>query len=171
MDQKEFKALPVIKRVEEIELRRELGHSNERIKEALGLTRYELSHLNRLSKNLNPEARKLIDRNNLSEGHARALVRLPIKAQEKIIRDTLARKWSVRQLEQRVRDYLANREPAPDALYYKQLATHISETIGHPVEVCPDKSIPSKGKIVITYLGFDAFDSIMERMNVKIGDE
>lgn len=171
MEQQEFKALPVIKRIEEIELRRDLGDSSAEIKEALGLNRYELSHLNRLSKKLCPEARKLIKRNNLSEGHARALVRLPQKAQENILRDALHRKWSVRKLEQRVRDYVAGREPTPDASYYEQLATHISDTIGHPVQVRPDKTNPTKGKIVITYLGLDAFDSIMERMKVRIGDE
>tara|TARA_B110000211_G_C14089941_1_gene558472 strand:- start:3546 stop:4061 length:516 start_codon:yes stop_codon:yes gene_type:complete len=171
MDQQEFKTLPVIKRIEEVELRRDLGDSSAEIKEALGLTRYELSHLNRLSKKLCYEARKLIKRNNLSEGHARALVRLPQKAQEDILREALHRKWSVRKLEQRVRDYIAGREPTPDASYYEQLATHISDTIGHPVQVRPDRTNPSKGKIVITYLGLDAFDSVMERMNVKIGDE
>lgn len=61
MDQQEFKTLPVIKRIEEVELRRDLGESSAEIKEALGLTRYELSHLNRLSKKLCPEARKLIN--------------------------------------------------------------------------------------------------------------
>lgn len=172
MDAQEFKDLPVVKRVEEVELRLELGDSNAEVKEALGLTRYELSHLNRLSKKLTPATRKLLKRNtHLSEGHARALVRLPAKAQEDMLREALHRKLSVRKLELRVKDYLDGREPTPDASYYEQLSTHISETIGHPVKVRPDKSNPSKGKIVITYLGLDAFDSVMERMNVKVGEE
>lgn len=163
---------PVIQRVEEVELRLELGDSNAEIKEALGLTRYELSHLNRLSKKLCPEARKLVKRNpHLSEGHARALVRLPTKSQEDILREALHRKLSVRKLELRVREHLEGREPMPDASYYEQLSTHISDTISHPVKVRPDKGNPRKGKIVITYLGLDAFDSIMERLKVKIGDE
>lgn len=171
MNQQEFKTSPVIKRIEEVELRRELGDTSAEIKEALGLTRYELSHLNRLSRKLCPEARKLIKRNNLSEGHARALVRLPQKAQQEILREALHRKWSVRKIEQRVRDYVDGRELAPDATYYEQLSAHIGDTIGHPVKVRPDKGNPRKGKIVITYLGLDAFDSVMERLKVKIGDE
>jgi ParB-like chromosome segregation protein Spo0J len=171
MDAQTFKNLPVSKRIEEIELRLELGETGPEIKENLELSRYELSHLKRLSKRLTPEARKLISRNNLAEGHARALARLPAKMQESLLREALHRRWSVRKIERRVKDLLEGREPEPDDSYYEQLATHISDTIGHPVKVCPDKTNPSKGQIIITYLGFDAFDSVMERLNVELNTE
>lgn len=168
MAKAEFKELPIIQKMEEVELRKSLGDSSAMIKADLSLTRFELSHLNRLIKNLSVEARKLIKRNNLTEGHARAVARLPEKQQVELIRETLYRRWSVRKLEQRVKETITGKSPAPDAEYFAQLERQIADAIGHPVNVEPDKTNSSKGKIVITYLDFEAFDSIMERMRVNL---
>lgn len=168
MGQEEFKKLGVIERVLLIEEMDQDRVSAGDIKKQLGLNRYDLSHLRRLSRNLTPVSRGLLQANDLSEGHARALCRLRGKQQEEMLRNALRFNWSVRKLEGRIKDLLANREPPPDASYYEQLSVKIADAIGHPVKVRPDTSKPGKGDIIITYLGFDAFDAILERMRVEL---
>ncbi|MCE0759476.1 MAG: hypothetical protein SWN10_13545 [Pseudomonadota bacterium] len=167
----EFAQLPIIKRVEAVEDLESEGLSAREIKAELGLTRYQLSHLKRLSRKLTPESRFLIQKNQLSEGHARALVRLSGRQQENMLRATLQYGWSVRKLENRIKDDLAGKDAGPDAAYFEQLAVHIGDTIGHPVKVKPNQANPSKGEIVITYLGLDAFDSVMERLKVRLDEQ
>lgn len=171
MDQEEFKKLGVIEKVVAIEEMDRGKASAREIKEQLGLNRYDLSHLRRLSRNLTPVSRGLLQANDLSEGHARALCRLRGKQQEEMLRNALRFNWSVRKLEGRVKALLANREPPPDASYYEQLAARIANAIGHPVKVCASKTNPSKGEITITYLGLDAFDAIMQRMRVDLSED
>jgi ParB-like chromosome segregation protein Spo0J len=171
MDAPVFKDFPVIDRIEALESHLKRKETPAAIKEALGLSRHEMSHLNRLRKNLAPESRKLIRKNKLSEGHARALARLSGDPQVDMLRESLHRNWSVRALESRIRDRLEDRTSAPDATYYEQLSLHVADTIGHPVKILPDSVSPTKGKIVITYYGLDEFDSVMQRLKVSMGDE
>ena len=88
-----------------------------------------------------------------------------------MLRATLQYGWSVRKLENRIKDDLAGKDAGPDAAYFEQLAVHIGDTIGHPVKVKPNQANPSKGEIVITYLGLDAFDSVMERLKVRLDEQ
>lgn len=165
--QPEFKNLSVIDRVEIVEDLYSRGLSSKQIKSEFGLDRYELSHLRRISKRLTENTRRLLKKNDLSEGHARALARLAGRRQEEMLASALQYNWSVRTLEGRIRGELNGREPAPDDTYYNQLAERISEAIGHPVQLTPSKTLQGSGEIKITYLGLDAFDSIMDRLRVK----
>lgn len=173
MTPEEFRKLPIIKRVNVVSKRLASGDSRDLIKKELGINRYELSHLRRLDKHLAHSSRSLIDKNGLSEGHARALARVRGVDQDRLLRDTIQKRWSVRVLEQAVKAHLDGVEFADrssDAEYYAQLAEFIADQIGHPVRILPAKE-PGTGQITITYFDLDAFDGILKRMRVKLPDD
>jgi hypothetical protein len=160
-----------IKKVRHIENLLHLGESPKRIKERLGLNRFEYSHLVRISRKLAEPVKDILVKSKLSEGHARALTSLGHAQQEETARNAIARRWSVRRLEQEVRALLEGKQVNEDSAYYENLGERISSIIGHPVKVIPSKNDQSTGMIQITYLGYDAFDGIMARMRVKLEED
>lgn len=161
----------VIKKVRHIENLLHLGEPPKKIKERLGLNRFEYSHLMRISRKLSEPVKDILAKSKLSEGHARALTSLPQAKQEEAARNAIGKRWSVRRLEQEVRALLVGKPVNDDNSYYENLGEKISATIGHPVKVIPSKTDQSTGMIQITYLGYDAFDGIMARMRVKLEDD
>ena len=173
MTPEDFKRLPIIERLEKLAGILISRDSSDSIKKELGLSRYELSHLKRLDKHLSETSKQLIHKNKLSEGHAKALARLRGSQQDKLLRDTIQKRWSVRVLEQAVSAQLDGEEfndRSTDALYYEQLSNHVSEQIGHPAKIFPDKT-QGNGQITITYYGLDSFDGILKRLRVKLPDD
>lgn len=173
MTPEDFRKLSIIERIDTLSARLSAGDSSDLVKREFGLSRYELSHLRRLTKNLTDTTRHLIKRNGLSEGHARALARLGGHPQDKFVRDTIQKRWSVRLLEQAVKAHLEGvefKDRSADVHYYDQLSTYISEHIGHPVKIQPAKE-PGNGQITISYFGLDSFDGILKRMRIKLPDD
>lgn len=173
MTPEDFRKLSIIERLEALAARTAAQESSHSIKKALGLNRYELSHLRRLDRCLSDTAKHLINKNRLSEGHARALARLSHPQQERLVRDTLQKQWSVRDLEQAVKATIEGadiRDKSADARYYDQLGVYISDQLGHPVKIQPAHT-PGHGQITITYFGLDSFDGILNRMRIKLPDE
>lgn len=173
MTPEDFRKLPIIERLDALAARTAAQESSHSIKKALGLNRYELSHLRRLDRCLSDTAKHLINKNRLSEGHARALARLSHPQQERLVRDTLQKQWSVRDLEQAVKATIEGgdiKDKSADARYYDQLGTNISEQIGHPVKIQPSQT-PDNGQIIITYFGLDSFDGILKRLRIKLPDD
>lgn len=166
MNAGDFKSLSAIRKLDEIERRLAIGDTSAEICADLAITRYELSHLKRVSRNLSDTTKHLIARNGLSDGHARALARATGKQQDSLIRDTLQRKWSVRRLEQEVRARLEGQEAPKDKEFYDRISEIISQYVTHPVRVVPDKSDPRKGTFVISYNDLTCFDSIIDRLQV-----
>lgn len=151
---------------------REEGIPAALIKSRLGLTRHTLSHYRRLERLLVPAAAILIERAALSLRHARAIVRLPAAEQENFTRDIIQRRWSAHRAELEVRKRIEGQPAIPDSHYYDSLAETISEQIGHPVKIQPDRLNPHSGAITILYADFDCFDSVLARMRVKLpGDD
>lgn len=171
INQINFYTLSVIEKVRHIENLLHLKTPKHTIKTRLGLDRYELSHLLRISRKLTEPVKGLLLKAKLSEGHARALSRLSEQQQDKTARDAIQRRWSVRRTEQEVKAILAGTSVNDDNSYYENLGEKISAQIGHPVKVVPCKQDQSTGVIEIKYLGFDAFDGIMSRLRVRLEDE
>lgn len=167
---KEFKALPFADRLDEVERRLAIGDTRAEIREALGITRFELSHLCRISRELEDTTKQLIEKNGLSEGHAKALTRTSGRLQDDLIRSAIQHRWSVRRLEQEVRAGLSGTDSVPDQEHYDRISQLMSETIGHPVTVRPDKKDQRKGTITIQYFDFESFDSIADRLNVSLDE-
>lgn len=166
-----FSTFSVIEKVRQIENLLHLKTPKHTIKSRLGLDRYELSHLLRISRKLTEPVKGLLLKAKLSEGHARAISRLPALQQDKTARDTIQLRWSVRRTEQEVKAILEGTPVNYDNSYYENLGEKISAQIGHPVKVVPSKQHQSTGVIEIKYLGFDAFDGIMARLRVRLEDE
>lgn len=161
-----FKALGVIEKLEVLESYITSIPKAE-IKTLLGLSRVELSHLLRLSKRLGAGVRSLIKKNDLPQGYAKAITRLPHSAQDKVIRDALLKGWSVRRIEEEVRVIAEGREAVQDSSYYRQLGELIGDQIGNPVTVKPNKNNKG-GELVIRYFDYADFDSVLDRLRVKL---
>lgn len=168
VDVTNFRNLPAIKKLDELERRLAIGDTSAEICSGLNINRYELSHLKRVSRKLSDTAKQLIARNDLSDGHARALARVSGTLQETLARDTIQHHWSVRRLEQEVRSRLEGKDAPRDQAYYDHISEIISQYVSHPVSVAPDTKDPRKGKIVITYADFTCFDSILDRLRVPV---
>ncbi|MGC8917475.1 MAG: ParB/RepB/Spo0J family partition protein [Thermoanaerobaculum sp.] len=94
-----------------LQLRTELGLSQEEIAERVGKDRSTVANALRLL-SLPLSVQALVDEGRLSAGHARTLAGLSDpKAQEELANRCVAEGWSVRELERRLRP--ANRAPKP----------------------------------------------------------
>lgn len=93
-------------------LRDSFGHSQRQIGEAVGKSRSTVANMLRLL-TLPPSVRRLLDEGDLSMGHGRAILAVddPVRAAD-LAREAVAKGWSVRETEQRIRD-LEARDPAP----------------------------------------------------------
>lgn len=164
----DFRRLSAAQRISAVEEWLGAGRSPRLLKQRLGISRFELSHYRRLARVLTADARHLLERNALSLGHARAIGRLDPKRQEAFARDIIQRRWSAHRAEQEASSALAGASAQPDAQYYDGLAEIISEQIGHPVKVTPDRHNKRAGAITITYADYACFDSILGRLRVRL---
>lgn len=105
--------------------------------------------------------------NGVAEGIAKAVGRLSHDGQDQIIREVLHRRWSVRRVEVEVRAIIEGAGAHKDSAYYQQLADHIGEQIGFPVLIRP-KAGGRGGEVVIKYFDYVDFDSVMDRLRVKL---
>lgn len=170
MNHSEFVALPLIEKLAFIECQLNAGVSAKKIKLSLGLNRHSLSTYKRLIKDLDPEIKDLIDKHNLSEGHARALARLPGPNQDKFARDVIQRKWSVRKLESSVSAFINNKQlQGQDLNYYSWLSDALSDELKQPVLVVPSKETGA-GELRIKYFSLDEFDGLMKRLRISLSD-
>lgn len=142
--------------------------STQYLKECLNLSRFDLSHYRRLSRALTPAVIDLIDRGNLSLRHARVIGQLDRKQQESFARDVIQRRWSVSRATEQAKSLMSGEAAPANSEYYDSIAEQISEQIGHPVKVAPDKANPRSGTITINYADFECFDSILSRMKVRL---
>lgn len=92
-------------------LREQFGYTQQEIAEAVGKSRSTVANMMRLA-TLPPSVRRLMDEGSLSMGHGRAILAVEdaIKAAD-LAREAVARDWSVRETEKRVRDLLRSGEP------------------------------------------------------------
>ena len=163
---RDFKSLGIIEKLREIEdLRLELSPAE--IKAKLSINRFDLSHYQRLSNRLIDISRYLIEKNHLSEGHAKAIGRLKGEAQETLARTIIQKRLSVRQAEAEAKAMLAGKSGTQDSKYYEQLSETISEQLGHPTKILPSKSNQG-GEIVIRYFDLDDFENTLERLKVRL---
>lgn len=167
----EFKNLPVMEKVKIIENLAYLKISAAEIKQRFRISRYELSHLKRLSNRISDTVKSIIAKSNFSEAHARAITRLSHDQQEKIVREAIAKRWRLHRLTAEVKAVQGGHSVHDNAEYYESLSENISSQIGHPVIVRPSKADQAIGTIEIKYLGHDAFDGIMARLNVQLEED
>lgn len=144
----------------------EYNATQEEIADKIGKARSTVTNLIRLL-SLSPEVIKLVANNRLSAGHARALITLPAAAQYEIALYACDNQISVREIEQKVRDYLnppevvVKREKTKEeiSIELKDMITQMQRCFGTKVGVMGNDK---KGRIFIDYYTRDDLDRIEE---------
>lgn len=146
--------------------------TQEELSVRIGKSRSAIANMLRLL-TLTASVVKLVESNKLSAGHARALVTLPADAQETIAAKAIKEKYSVREIEQAVRDYYnppdeqkrakkAKMEAAM-SVELKDMVNRMQRDFGTKVGAIGNDR---KGRIYIDYYTRDDLDRIIEILDV-----
>ncbi|MHA3054709.1 ParB/RepB/Spo0J family partition protein [Acinetobacter sp. ANC 4633] len=139
----------------------EFGLSHQEIADTVGKARTTISNLLRLLTLAEP-VKELMQTGILDMGHARAILTLKAKDQERIADIVIEKSLSVRQTEQLVREFNTPKSekvkpiPSPDL---EQLTQKLSERFNANVQI--DHNQQGKGKLVIHYHSLDELDGIL----------
>lgn len=153
-------------------LMEEHGMTQEVLAKALGKSRSAVANTLRLNR-LPVEIRDFIQRGELSEGHARALLALPDSAAQIQAADyVLTKGLNVRQCEQYIRALLTRESrteetPVRDEQYelsIRDVEDRLRKSLGTKV-VLKDRA--GKGQIRIPYSGLDELDRLLELLGGK----
>jgi len=134
--------------------------------EAVGKQRATVANLLRLLR-LGSEARRLLERGDLTMGHARALLALEDPQQGTLAREAVQRSWTVREIERQVQRALTPPKDTPtnDAPEGPRETRHLertlSERLGAPVRIEHGKK---GGRIVIRYGSLDELDGVLAHL-------
>jgi ParB family chromosome partitioning protein len=155
------------------------GFSHAQVGEKLGIDRTSAANLARLTE-LEQEIRDLLDSNQLSAGHGKALLSAPAGSSRiTLAKQAAAQGWSVRRLEQAVGGG-ANRSttsisiPGPvgeSALAktnsLRELEKQLSDHLGSNVRI---RATPGskRGSLVIKFYDLDHFDGLMAKLGFRL---
>ena len=142
------------------------GMTQEQAAGRVGKSRSAVANALRLL-NLSPAVRKLVEENKLSAGHARALLPLSQRDQEKTAQTIVSTGLSVRQTEMLVKRLQTAQEeeqespsPAPAAVdYVAEAERDLSQRMGRACHISHGKK---KGRIEIEYYGVDDLNDLLD---------
>jgi ParB family chromosome partitioning protein len=103
----------------------------------------------------------------LSMGHARALISLPESDQLKFAQKAIDQAWSVRQIEQAIKNSLSIPEPTESKTIepnVKALQERLSEKLGAKVKIA--QGAKGRGRLEVSYSSLDELDSILQKMHL-----
>ena len=151
----------------------QFGLTHEQVAQRVGIDRSTVTNSLRLL-NLQEDVQEFVRRGQLSAGHVRALLGVDdLATQLEFARQAIKAGWSVRRLEEVVRD-LAGHSPAPAlaakpgrSAHLADVARQIGEQLQTRVELKPGRE-KNSGRLVIDYFGLDQFDSLMRRLGVTV---
>ena len=145
----------------------EFGLTHQEISEAVGCSRAQVTNLLRLLA-LHPKVQEMLESEEVSMGHARALLSLQENDQPEIATRVRAKGLSVRQTEQLVKSLIRGGSTKVDKLKtagvsadISRLEDELSTRIGAQVNI---QHGAKKGKLVIHYHSLDELDGILERI-------
>lgn len=146
------------------------------VAQRVALDRSSVANLIRLTE-LEPEIADRVASGELSGGHGKALLALPAgPARVQLASHAAAFGWSVRRLENEVKDALAAKPsvvgassgggPASSrAAVLQDLERQLSQRLGTKVSIQADRG-GTKGRVMIAFYGLDHFDGLMQRLGV-----
>jgi ParB family chromosome partitioning protein len=138
-------------------------HTQDTIAQKIGKDRSTVSNALRLLK-LPSSVLEHIENGDLSEGHGRALLTAPTTAlREKLGREAVEKRWSVRETERRARQASeAKPEPKPKTANVRDLENRLSKSLGARVTVHDHGE--GKGSIHVKYTSLDELDRILTKI-------
>ena len=102
-------------------------------------------------------------------GHARALLTLSESQQKTLLAETLARKYSVRQIEARVKQIQQSPDqsvpPPPRDINIDALEERLGSYLGYPVAIRDNGK--GRGRVVLKYNNLDELDGILAKWGFK----
>lgn len=152
-------------------LTKQFDWTHQQVADAIGKARATVSNLLRLLE-LPSDVRELMKQDQLSMGHARALLSLPAIQQAQIGQMVVAKNLSVRQTEQLVRKQLSagnlgdNSQASKKDPNIQNLENSLADTLGAAV-VIKQGAKSKKGKIEIQYNDLDELDGILRKIGVS----
>ena len=137
--------------------------TQEVVAERIGKSRSNIANSLRLL-NLYPEVISMVENNELSAGHARALVVVEnTTAQLKLANQAVKEKWNVRDLEKAVKKLLTpqpeKKKPEEQSLELRELISDMQRTLKTKVSAIGSDN---KGRIYIDYYSKDDLDRLHE---------
>ncbi|WP_028988429.1 ParB/RepB/Spo0J family partition protein [Thermicanus aegyptius] len=142
--------------------------TQEELAKRMGKSRPLVANFLRLL-NLPEEIKEHVSRGTISMGHAKILVAIgDPHLQMELVRETINKGLSVRDLEQRVQELGSGKKKTrkevkrrEDDLYYKGVEERLREHFGTPVSIRPGKK---KGKIEIIFLTIHDLERILDKI-------
>ena len=144
----------------------EFGLSHEEISKRVGKSRTAVTNTLRLL-DLPDVVQQAVRKNQVSMGHARALLALPnIKAQSSALQTILTQELNVRQTEALVNKFKGKKRPKPPkkdtkSPELKSLEEELQSSLGTKVRLTRSKS--GKGTITIHYYSDEEFNTLIDR--------
>ena len=144
----------------------EFGLSHEEISKRVGKSRTAVTNTMRLL-DLPDVVQQAVRKNQVSMGHARALLALPnIKAQSSALQTILTQELNVRQTEALVNKFKGKKRPKPPkkdtkSPELKSLEEELQSSLGTKVRLTRSKS--GKGTITIHYYSDEEFNTLIDR--------
>ena len=152
-------------------LTKEFDWTHQEVADAIGKARATVSNLIRLLE-LPADVRELIKNNQLSMGHARALLALPKDQQALISQSVVSKDLSVRQTEQLVKNLMSGKSTAVSKKDTKKdpniqnLENNLADILGAAVAIKQGAN-SKKGRIEIQYNDLDELDGILRKMGAS----
>ena len=155
-------------------LMKEHGLTQEALAKKLGKSRPAIANTLRLM-NIDESLQDFIRNGDLSAGHARALLAITDKEEQKKAADVvMIKEMSVRETEEYVKKILSGPSPAPRktrekgsnavAISTKDVEHKLTSYYGTKVKLKLKDEVKGKGTIVIEYYSYDDLDRLLEMM-------
>jgi ParB family chromosome partitioning protein len=147
------------------------GLSHQQVADRIGSDRTTVTNTIRLL-DLDVEVQEMIRLGKLSGGHGRALLALnDAKAQQIMSRQAMDQGWSVRKIEQAVRDAIqpsdAARKRQAQTSHVTDLEKQVGVQLGTKVRI-KRGSKKGAGSLMIEFYDLDQFDALLDRMGVRV---
>jgi ParB family transcriptional regulator, chromosome partitioning protein len=157
-------------------LSREFGLKQEEIAQRVGKNRATVSNVMRLL-DLDAEVQTLVSRRMLSSGHAKAILGLKTKAEQRMLADMVVRKkLNVRDTEKLVSDMINGKSSTPKKAAKSKLSPQAESYIrqiqdqlrGRYATNVAIQHTDKRGKIEIEYYGNEDLGRILELMGIRL---
>ncbi len=146
-------------------LMEDYGLTQEELADRIGKSRPAIANTLRLL-NLTPDVIKMVANGQLSAGHARTLITLPENEQIKFAKETIKTGMSVRDVEEKVKDFFTPPEEKKKKKPQVQQSADLKEFISHMQRVLGTKvnaiGNDQKGRIYIDYYIREDLDRIAD---------